>query len=38
VWDELGWKWNEVQVLPQQITRLSEHLLVLDRKLARAAA
>jgi DGQHR domain-containing protein len=38
VWDELGWKWNEIQVLPQQITRLSEYLLVLDRKLTRAAA
>lgn len=37
-WEDLGWKWNEVQVMPQHIARLSEHLLVLDRKLAKAAA
>jgi hypothetical protein len=37
-WDDLGWKWNEIQVSPQHISRLSEHLLILDRKLARGAA
>lgn len=37
VWEELGWKWNEIQVSPQQIARLSEHLLLLDRRLARAS-
>lgn len=36
VWDDLGWKWNEIQVSPQHIARLSEHLLLLDRRLARA--
>jgi DGQHR domain-containing protein len=35
VWQDLGWKWNEVQSTGQHITRLSEHLVRLDRELAR---
>jgi DGQHR domain-containing protein len=37
VWEDLGWKWNEIQVSPQSIARLSDHLLLLDRRLARAS-
>jgi DGQHR domain-containing protein len=34
-WEELGWRWNEVESTPQHIKRLSEHLIRLDRELAR---
>ena len=34
-WEGLGWRWNEVQSTPQHISRLSEHLIRLDRELAR---
>jgi DGQHR domain-containing protein len=36
-WEELGWNWNEVMSISQQINRLSDHLMLLDRRLARAA-
>lgn len=32
---DLGWRWNEVQSTRQHISRLSEHLMRLDRDLAR---
>ena len=35
VWEELGWRWNEVQTTRQHITRLSDLLIRLDRELAR---
>ena len=34
-WAELGWVWNEVQSTPRHIKLLSEHLIRLDRELAR---
>jgi DGQHR domain-containing protein len=34
-WEGLGWRWNEVQATPQHISKLSEHLIQLDRKLSR---
>ncbi|NYF30672.1 DGQHR domain-containing protein DpdB [Sphingopyxis sp. JAI108] len=34
-WDELGWAWNEVMSTPQHITRLRDHLMLLDRRLSR---
>jgi DGQHR domain-containing protein len=34
-WEGLGWKWNEVQSTSQHITKLSEHLIRLDRELSR---
>ena len=37
-WEELGWAWNAVQSTPQHISRLSDHLMRLDRRLARVAA
>lgn len=37
-WEELGWAWNEVMSIPQQINRLSDHLILLDRRLARATS
>ena len=37
VWDELGWRWNEVESTPQHIKRLSDHLIRLDRELSRRA-
>jgi hypothetical protein len=36
-WDELELKWNEVQATPQHINRLRDHLIALDRELARGA-
>lgn len=36
-WDGLGWQWNEVQSTRQHISRLSDHLIRLDRDLARPA-
>jgi hypothetical protein len=35
IWEGLGRQWNEVQSTPQHISRLSEHLIRLDRDLAR---
>jgi DGQHR domain-containing protein len=35
VWEGLGWQWNEVQSTRQHIARLTEHLVRLDRDLAR---
>lgn len=35
VWEELGWRWNEVQSTSQHITRLGDHLVRLDRDLSR---
>jgi DGQHR domain-containing protein len=37
VWEGLGWQWNEVQSTHQHISRLSDHLIRLDRDLARPA-
>lgn len=34
-WEGLGWKWNEVQSTAQHISRLSDHLIRLDRELSR---
>lgn len=34
-WDELGWRWNEIQSTPQHIARLGEYLTQIDRDLAR---
>jgi len=34
-WDELGWRWNEVESTPQHIRRLSDYLIRLDRELSR---
>jgi len=36
VWEGLGLAWNEVQSTPQHITKLSDHLMHLERELARA--
>jgi DGQHR domain-containing protein len=36
-WEGLGAKWNEIQATPQDINRLRDHLIALDRDLARAA-
>lgn len=37
-WETLGWNWNEVQNTQAHIKGLRDHLLVLDRRLARVAA
>lgn len=34
-WEGIGWKWNEVQSTGQNIARLSDHLIRLDRELSR---
>jgi hypothetical protein len=34
-WPGLGAKWNEIQATPQDINRLRDHLIALDRGLAR---
>jgi DGQHR domain-containing protein len=34
-WDELGWKWNDVQSTSSHIAKLTDHLIQLDRVLAR---
>jgi DGQHR domain-containing protein len=34
-WEGLGWKWNEVQSTAQNISRLADHLIGLDRELSR---
>lgn len=36
-WDGLGLDWNEIQSTAQHITKLTDHLLHLERGLARAA-
>lgn len=36
-WEGLGWRWNEIQATPQHISKLSEYLIQLDRKLSRPA-
>ena len=35
VWEELNWRWNEIQSTTQHISRLSEYLIRLDRDLSR---
>lgn len=35
VWEDLGWKWNEVQNTSSHIGRLRDHIIQLDRYLAR---
>lgn len=35
VWNDLGWRWNEVQSTHQHIGRLRDHLIRLDRDLSR---
>lgn len=35
VWDELGWRWNDVQATSRHIRGLTEYLLHLDRHLSR---
>lgn len=37
VWAELGWRWNEVQSTSQNIARLTNYLIQLDRDLSRKA-
>lgn len=37
VWEGLNWRWNEIQSTTQHISRLSEHLIRLDRELSRPA-
>jgi DGQHR domain-containing protein len=34
-WEELRWRWNEIESTPQHIKRLTEHLMHLDRELSR---
>lgn len=36
-WEGLGFAWNEIQSTSQHITKLTDHLLHLERDLARAA-
>lgn len=35
IWEQLGWNWNEIQNTAPHISRLSEHLIRLDRELSR---
>lgn len=35
VWDQLGWRWNEVQNTGQSINKITDHLVRLDRELSR---
>jgi DGQHR domain-containing protein len=35
IWEGLNWRWNEIQSTTQHISRLSEHLIRLDRELSR---
>jgi DGQHR domain-containing protein len=37
-WEDLGWRWNEVQSTKQSIARLADHLIKLDRDLSRPIA
>lgn len=34
-WDQLQWRWNEVQSTGQSISKLTDYLVRLDRELAR---
>ena len=34
-WEQLGWRWNEVQSTTQHVSRLSDFLVRMDRELAR---
>ena len=34
-WENLGWKWNEIQSTKSHISKLTEHLMRLDRELSR---
>lgn len=34
-WEHLNWRWNEVQSTEVQISKLTEHLIRLDRELSR---
>jgi DGQHR domain-containing protein len=34
-WEGLGWRWNEIQNTSHHISRLTEHLMRLDRELSR---
>lgn len=34
-WKQLGWSWNEIQNTSPHISRLSEHLIRLDRELSK---
>ncbi len=34
-WEQLGWRWNEVQNIGVHISKLTEHLIRLDRDLSR---
>jgi len=36
-WEGLGLAWNEIQSTSQHITKLSDHLMHIERDLARAA-
>jgi hypothetical protein len=36
-WEGLGLMWNEIQSTSQHITKLSDHLMHVERDLARAA-
>lgn len=35
VWEDINWRWNEIQSTTQHISRLSEYLIRLDRELSR---
>ncbi len=37
-WEGIGLDWNEIQSTPQHIAKLSDHLMHVERNLARAAA
>jgi len=37
VWPDLGWAWNDIQSTSIHITKLADHLIRLDRDLARPA-
>lgn len=35
VWEELNWRWNELQGTPQHIAKISDYLIRKDRELSR---
>lgn len=35
IWDGLGWRWDELQNTARHISKISDHLLRLDRELSR---
>ena len=37
-WDQLQWRWNEVQSTGQSISKLTDYLVRLDRELSRRGA